>query len=450
MRVALVTAPLSLDERYGVFSGAASTQPSFALVCLGAVVKRLGMDVRVIDASAENMTVETALKQIADYNPAVLGISATTAGIVAAADLACRLKAASPHSLVVLGGCHASALPVETMNEFSSFDLLVFGEGERTLEEILDHVRRRGTVPADARGTAVRAGDRVVLNAPRPLIPDLDELPLPSWELLRGFPAAYRPSPTRMKRWPCASVVLTRGCPNRCRFCDRSVFGNRVRAYSADYAVGMVRDLSERFGVRELLIEDDTFTISESRVTAFCERIVSENIDITWSCLGRADRVNPRMLNLMRRAGCWHISYGIESGDPSMLTAMGKGESLSTMQQALSWTRAANIRAKGFFIVGYPGETEASLKRTELWMLQAPLDDISIMQFTPFPGSAIYGEAEGRGGVFQGLEKDEHLEHGVHPPRPQQRRSGTSPCQDDEGLLLQAACHRPEGRGRYP
>ena len=405
MRVALVTAPLSLEERYGVFSGAASTQPSFALVCLGAIVKQMGMDVRVIDTSAENMAVEEALKQITDYNPTVLGISATTAGIIAAADLAARVKGRNPDTIVILGGCHASALPLDTLQEFPSFDILVFGEGETTFAEILSHVHQHGTVPTDAKGTTVRANGQVILNAPRPLISDLNDLPLPAWELLVGFPTAYKPAPTRMKRSPCASVVLTRGCPNRCQFCDRSVFGNRVRAYSTDYAIRMVKELIGRFGVRELLIEDDTFTISESRVVDFCERIIAENIDITWSCLGRADRVNPHMLKWMKRAGCWHISYGIESGDPSILKAMGKGENLSQIQQAVSWTRAAKIRTKGFFIVGFPGETEDSLRQTEQLMLRLPLDDISIMQLTPFPGSAIFKDASDRGSFSRDWRK---------------------------------------------
>lgn len=405
MRVALLTAPLSLEERYGVFSGVASTQPSFALVCLGAIVKQMGVDIRVIDASAENMTVEEALKRIGDYDPTVLGISSTTAGINAAADLASRVKAVNPDVIVVLGGCHASALPVDTLQEFQAFDILVFGEGETTFAEILSHVRQHGTTLTDAKGTAVRVNGQVVLNAPRPLIPDLDDLPLPAWELLHGFPAAYRPAPTRMKRAPCASVVLTRGCPNRCQFCDRSVFGNRVRAYSTDYEIRMVKELIGRFGVRELLIEDDTFTISESRVVEFCERIIAENIDITWSCLGRADRVNPHMLKWMKQAGCWHISYGIESGDPSILKAMSKGENLSQMQQAISWTQEANIRTKGFFIVGFPGETKESLRRTEQLMLQLPLDDISIMQLTPFPGSAIFKDASARGSFARDWRK---------------------------------------------
>ena len=234
----------------------------------------------------------------------------------------------------------------------------------------------------------------IIKNKPRARIQNLDELPLPAWSLLDGFPEAFRPSPARIRRWPCASVVLTRGCPNQCVFCDRSVFGQICRAYSPAYAIRLIKDLRYNFGVKEILIEDDTFIISRKRMAEFCERIISAKVDISWSCLGRADRVTPQMLKLMKKAGCWHISYGIESGDQNILKAMKKKLNTEQIRQALCWSKEAGIRTKGFFMVGFPNETEQSLKATRQLAKSLPLDDISVMQLTPFPGSDLYKTAE--------------------------------------------------------
>jgi anaerobic magnesium-protoporphyrin IX monomethyl ester cyclase len=400
LRVALISAPISLEERYGGFAGAGNTQSSYALVCLAAVAEREGMDVRIIDAAAENLSVEQTVTEIREYKPDIAGISSTTAGIVASGKLAEYVKALDKGIITIIGGCHVTSLPEETLAEFSCFDIAVIGEGELTFIEILRAIDETGSMPTTLPGTAHRLNGHVSLNVRRPLIHDLDMLPLPAWRLLRGFPDSFLPSPARINRFPCASVVLARGCPNRCKFCDRSVFGNKVRSYSPAYAINMFKDLANNFGVREILIEDDTFIISPQWVKEFCERFISEKIDITWSCLGRADRVTADILKLMREAGCWHISYGIESGDQGILDAMEKGEELSRMEAAVRWSREAGLKTKGFFMVGFPGETVASLRRTRELALKLHLDDISVMQLTPFPGTALYKIAA-EYGVFE-------------------------------------------------
>lgn len=395
----LASSPVSAAERYGAFAGAGSTEPSFGLVCLAAVAQAAGVDVTIVEASARELDMAAAREAILAAHPDVVGLTATTSEVLRAAQLAAEIKAAKPETLLVLGGCHATALPEETLAACPGFDLVVIGEGEETLRELLGRVAAGDRRPVDVAGTAVRLGDRLVTNPPRAAIADLDTLPLPAWSLLQGFPRSFRPSPARVRRWPCASIVLTRGCPNTCVFCDRSVFGNRCRAYSPAYAVRLVRDLHENHGVREVLIEDDTFVIVKARVREFCERLIAEKLDLSWSCLGRADRVDPELLKLMRRAGCWHIGYGIESGDPDILSAMHKRLDVDQIRKAMTWSRQAGLRTKGFFIVGFPGESRASLERTRRFALSLALDDISVMQMTPFPGSELYRIADQYGRV---------------------------------------------------
>ena len=397
VRLALVSAPVSMGERYGLFSGAGSSEPSFGLLCLAAVARQAGAIVKVIEASARGLDPESALAEFLEFSPDCVGFSATTSDIIPVSALAARVKAALPRTLTLIGGCHVTALPEETLTAFPALDLAVLGEGEETLREILGRLDAGDRFPTGIAGTAGREGKGIRRHPARSLIANLDTLPLPAWDLLEGFPSLFNPSPSRIKRWPCASIVLTRGCPNQCKFCDRSVFGNQCRAYSPEYAVSLVRDLYDRYGVRELLIEDDTFVIVKERVREFCERLIQEKLKISWSCLGRADRVDPDLLRLMRRAGCWQMSYGIESGDPEILKAMCKRLDLDQIRQAILWSREAGLRTKGFFIVGFPGETLESLERTRRFACSLPLDDITVMQMTPFPGSELYAMADQAG-----------------------------------------------------
>ena len=244
LRLVLMTSPVSAAERYGVLAAAGSTEPSFGILCLAAAARAAGACVTVVEASARSLDPDTALRETLACAPEVVGFTATTSEIIQAADLAARVKAANPGILTIVGGCHATALPEETLQAFPAFDLAAIGEGEETLCEILRRVAAGDRVPRGVPGTASREGETVQREPPRPLIQNLDTLPLPAWDLLVGFPGSFHPSPGRVKRRPCASVVLTRGCPNQCVFCDRSVFGNRCRAYSPAYAVELVRDLS--------------------------------------------------------------------------------------------------------------------------------------------------------------------------------------------------------------
>ena len=405
VNLVLATSPVSAAERYGAFAGAGSTEPSFGLACLAAVAQDAGALVSIVEASAAEMSAPDARAAILAAQPDVVGFTATTSEVMRAAQLAAEIRAARPDALLLIGGCHATALPEATLKACPAFDMAVVGEGEATLRDLLERVKGGDRRPANVPGTVVRQGDQLVTNVPRAAIDNLDSLPLPAWSLLSGFPRSFRPSPARIRRWPCASIVLTRGCPNTCVFCDRSVFGNRCRAYSPAYAERLVRDLHDRYGVRELLIEDDTFVIVKARVREFCERLIAAKLGLSWSCLGRADRVDPDLLRLMRRAGCWHIGFGIESGDPEILAAMHKRLDVDQIRQALAWSRAAGLRTKGFFIVGFPGESRASLERTRRFALSLALDDISVMQMTPFPGSELYRIAAQYGQVDTDWQK---------------------------------------------
>ena len=397
-KIALISPPIGLAERYGKLAGAGSSMPSLGLLSLAAVARRAGAEVHVIEAAALNLTLEQVMDELAGMRPDMVGITATTLSVFNAHETAKAVKEMGPSVVTVLGGPHVSAVPVETLSRFPQFDIAVLGEGEETFTELIAALND-GRPPAEVNGLAVREDGNVVLTGPRPFIKDLDSLPMPAWELVPGFPERFRPAPFRYRQLPAAILVSSRGCPNRCTFCDRTVFGRVCRFFSAGYVLGMVRELYGRYGVRELEFEDDTFVVNKPRVMEICEGIRSSGWGMTWSCLGRVDMVTPELLRAMKAAGCWQISYGIESGDQGILDLVEKKIKLERAREALAWTKEAGMMTKGFFIVGFPTETKATIEKTVEFAKREALDDISVFKLTPLPGSKIY-EMAGRYGAF--------------------------------------------------
>lgn len=383
MRIALVSPPLSLEARYGILARAGSSSASLGLLSLAAVARKEGDEPHIFDGC----TYDQVISGITAVRPGIVGLTATTLSIFDAHRVAAGVKSVLPDTTVVIGGPHVSAVPVETMRRFPKFDIAVIGEGEDTLRDILsaESYGYRG-IP----GLAVRDGEKVVLTGARDRIKDLDSLPLPAWDLLPGFPKRFRPSILRYRQLPAATVVTSRGCPNNCIFCDRTIFGRSCRFYSAGYIIEMIRELHEKYGVRELVVEDDTFVMKKSRVMEICDGIRNIGAGITWTCLGRVDMVDRELLTAMKAAGCWQIGYGIESGDQSILDFVSKNIDLEKAKEVLRMTREAGIKTKAFFIVGFPGETKETLRKTMDFALNEPLDDISAFKLTPLPGSRLH------------------------------------------------------------
>lgn len=392
MKIFFATPPLSMDERYGTLAGAGSSAPTLGILQLAAVTRQAGHPTVLLDAAALDLGRNAFLERLVAAAPDLLGLSATTLSIGHAARIAEEAKRLLPQLRVVVGGPHVSAVPVETMERFAIFDYAVIGEGEETLLDLLLALSGEKTLAA-VPGIAWRDEAGVKLNPRRSFLRNLDALPRPAWDLLEGFPQRFSPPVFKTRKLPAASLVTSRGCPNQCIFCDRSVFGASCHAFSADYVVTMMVELYEKFGVREFSFEDDTFITFKQRLVEICQRLIELKLDISWSCLGRVNHVTAENLRLMRRAGCWQISFGVESGSQTILETIHKKVTLEQISRALQMSRDAGLLNKGFFIVGHPGETRETLRMTRDFALNNALDDISVTMLTPFPGTELQARA---------------------------------------------------------
>ncbi|MBI4864349.1 MAG: cobalamin B12-binding domain-containing protein [Candidatus Riflebacteria bacterium] len=403
----LVNPPITLQERYGKLSAAGSSLPPFALMGLASYARENGFESAIVDAEALRLTVDETVEAIVALDPWVVGFTATTLSVGRAAEVAEKLKEARPDLPTVIGGPHFTALPEPTLSLYRQFDVGAFGEGEETWRELLTGLRS-GDGSSDLAkidGLVLRQGPAVVRTRPRAPIEPLDRLPLPAWDLLPELNRHYQPSALRQHRSPTSALVTTRGCFGSCTFCYNSVFGRRVRAFSAGYVLRMVRHLVERFGVRDITFYDDNFVHPRQRLRELFSMVRAEGIDLTWSANSRVDVVDRELLTTMRESGCWQLSWGIESGDQRILDHEAKHITIEQVRRALDWSHRAGIRNKGFFIIGHPMETPETIAKTIELALQLPLDDFQMSFLTPFPGTQVFAQASQYGTMTEDWDR---------------------------------------------
>ena len=387
--IVFVNPPISMEERYGKLSAGGSYLPPLGLCYLAAVTRENGFDTKIVDSVALKLDYENVLSEILSDNPKYVGITASTIAIFNAAELAEMIKNQDDTIVVIIGGPHVTAVPEETMIKFPQFNIGVIGEGEVTIIDLLKTYNEGGNL-GKVNGIIFKENNQVKLTNPRAFIKNLDSLPMPAWDLLPDLPRYYHPSAQSVKRLPSSSLATARGCPGKCIFCDRRVFGNYCRAHSADYVIKMIKHLHFNYGIRDIQIDDDTFMTFKHRLAEVCQTLIQEDLGLSWNCLARVDHVNPEVLKFMRKAGCWQIQYGIESGSQKILDFLKKGVNLRQIEQAIRWTKESGISPKGFFMIGCPLETEETIIETIEFAQKLDLDDFQMTFFTPFPGSKIY------------------------------------------------------------
>ena len=214
--------------------------------------------------------------------------------------------------------------------------------------------------------------------------------------------SVYNPPPCNYKEQPVINLITTRGCPNQCTFCDRSVFGRLLREHSAAGLADEIEMAVRELGAREIAFVDDTFTLRPERIRESFSILDERDIRLPWTCMSRINTVDFDLLRFMKEHGCWHISFGIESGNDEILKLIKKNVSLSQARDVIGWCRDLGIRSKGFFIVGHPGETEETIEQTIRLALELPLDDIVVPINTPTPGTQQYLDAGEYGTLVTG------------------------------------------------
>jgi len=373
-----------------------NSYPPLGLGYLAAVLEREGHRVSIHDLGLDPASpIAEDVARIAAEEPSLVGLTAMTNNYHSIRETTAALREVLDCPIVI-GGPHATLFPEQVLAD-PHVDYVVRGEGEETLRELVRVIGIEGPRPSGRRleqikGLGYRQGGEPILTAQRSLIEDLDALPFPARHLfeLPRYPL-YANDGERM-----VTLLSSRGCPYNCSYCFKGIVGQTYRQRSPANVLEEIRQVIDAYGYRHFYFIDDLFTLDQRRLAAIAEGMIAAGLDIRWQCLARVDRVTPELLRLMHRAGCRKIHYGIESGVPEILERIGKRITLEQVRQAVAWTTAAGISAKGYFMLGLPGDTEETVERTIRFASELALDQVMFSLTTPFPGTRLWDELVAR------------------------------------------------------
>lgn len=412
MKILLIDVPFGTQEiggKRGVFAGVLNVIPNLGLAYLAAVAEREGHEVRILDC-ARGLDWNSIVREGKTFRSEVVGVTATTPTFKNAVKTATLLREVVPEAVFIIGGPHPTAAPEHTASS-RLFDYIVLGEGEETFIEVLKHLEGKGTAKVDEiPGLAFRRDDKLFFTPQRKRIEDLDSLPFPSRGLLPPL-KAYHPTPASYRKLPLAHIITSRGCPMKCTFCDRAVFGQRYRERSAGNVLAEVEEAVTKHGAREIRFFDDCLTLNRKRLEEICRGLKKMRPSIPWTCLTCVNLVDRDMLGMMHEAGCWQILYGLESGDDHILKTLGKGNTVEQNRSAVKWTSEARIRVRADFLVGTPEETMESLNKTLNFAKGLPIDFAHFNKFVPFPGTDLYRRLTKHGFKFDFSSNSSTLNH---------------------------------------
>ncbi len=364
-------------------------RPPIDLMFSAASTEAAGCECRLTDYPAERKSWPELERELREFRPHVLMLSITTPSLhldVQAAELA---KKVDPGILTVAKGAHFIVLDHEAMGLYPMLDCVIRGEYERTAAEL-----GTGRPLAEIEGITWRAPDGAVTRNPeRPFIDDLDSIPFPARHLTRNE-LYFRPDTME----PQTTIVTNRGCPHSCIYCLAPVVSGKKNRYrSTDNVVAELEECVNRYGIRNFLFRSDLFTQKKEWVIELCRKIIDRGLKIEWCSNSRVDTINAEMLSWMRRAGCWVVAYGVESGDQQMLDLMKKKATVEQAREAIRLTREAGIRSSVYLLMGLPWETPETLERNVKFGQELMPDFLEIFYTYPFPGTEYRKIAEEKG-----------------------------------------------------
>ena len=357
--------------------------PPLGLSYVAAALESAGVEVKVLDLVVEAYDRSRLASLLRDFRPQVVGATAVTMSFDSAIGVLGDVKSIDPSLPTVMGGPHISFCAPEMMTRYPHLDLAVLGEGEETVVELVAALEQGGGGLERVDGLVYRDGDQLRTTAFRPPHIDVNSLPLPARHLLAL--GRYRALGTAV------SMTTSRGCPFQCIFCvGRKMVGAKVRLRNAASVVDEMEQIGS-LGFTQINVVDDLFTVNTRHCIAICDEILARGLDLKWTSFARADCVSVEVLSKMKQAGCYMVSFGFESSSPEILKAVKKGITVEQMLDAARICRQVGIKAHASFILGLPGETMQTVRRTVDLCKELEKLDLAagFHLLAPFPGTRI-------------------------------------------------------------
>ena len=387
MKLLLLTPPSTLEERYGKLSGIGTLYPPLGLAYLAAYAEKEGHKVKIIDSEAEGYSYKDIDKIALEFNPDLVGMQTYCTNLAKSYKVAENLKKILK-TKIVLGGAQATLMPEKTIAN-KNIDFVIYGEGEKTLNELLTALDKENF--SKVRGLVYKNKNKIIKNEPQHLIKNLDEIPMPARHL---FPMEKYHSSANLRGKRTLNIMTSRGCPYQCAYCAGSlIFGKSHRFHSTNRVIEEIKLLKEQYTCDSIQFFDETFTVNRQRVIELCDKMIKENLNIEWSCFTRVNLVDKKLLKKMKQAGCYLIFYGLESGVQRLLDLIRKNITLKQSENAIKMTHKAGIETWASFMLGLPSETKEESEQTINFAIKV---DPTFVQFpitTPFPGTELYNLA---------------------------------------------------------
>lgn len=403
--------------------------PPLTLLTVAAILEKAGVEVQVLDMDAEGLTYRQALDRLASFSPDLLGFTVSTYSFHPLLRWIKKFKQDTGLPVVV-GGLHVELYAEEIMTH-PEIDYMVIGEGEVPLPEFV-RAFQNGRKFDGIKSIGYREKGKVIVDKTVRVVRDVDSLPFPSLHLIKN--ELYFNILTRRRNF--TAMLSSRGCPYRCSFCNQNKSPYRLR--SPQNFVDEIKENYQKYGIKEFDVYDSTFTASKKRVIDICEMINKEKLDVGWTIRSRVDSVNEKVLDALKSAGCHTIMYGVESSSPEILKRMRKDISLDQIRKTIAYTNKIGIETLGFFMLGYPGETNETMEDTIRFSLELPLDYAQYTVLVPYPDSEIYEFYR-----KNGLGDDYWREYTVDPKKERKLELlGTTVTREQAGRAVASAYRR--------
>jgi len=372
----------------------ATVWPPITLALLGTIAQKWG-PVRLLDGDVEDLSMDELLMDLLAFAPDLVVVNTGFPSIDSDMAIAKRIKEAIPETRVLAFGVYFTMLEKQAFENYPFLDFCITGEPEMTFVELLQSLNQEQPARTEIHGLMYREGSELHVNPPRPLLEDLDELPLPDRGLLKN--ERYR-LPHNNKVF--TLINTARGCPYSCTYCIvKTYYGRKARRHSLERILEEVQDCREKYGIQDFLFWEEVFSLDKDFVRGFCRGVIDKGWNIRWAATTRVTAVDAETLDLMKRAGCYLIGLGIESGSQSILDFARKGQKLEDVRRAVKLAKQAKIQTMGHFIFGLPGETRETAEGTIRFMVDLDLDYMQCYCAVPYPKTELGELAKGQGWI---------------------------------------------------
>jgi len=371
--------------------GTLSYYPPLGQLYIASFLRENGYPVNFIDADNQDLSHEEIIEVIQNNDSKIIGITCLTAQLNEVYKLSEFLKTSDQEYTIIVGGPHPSAIPVEVLNECKYIDVVVIGEGEHTFLEIVQKIEN-GFEYNDVQGIASWVNGEIIISEPRILIKDIDELPLPAYDLIESFhdyPGTY---PSR--DFPSMYIMGSRGCPFKCSFCSDAIWKGSLRKRDPIKIIDEAELLITKYGIKEIFFQDDTFNIDKKWFSSICNEIIKRDLQnkCTFKCPMRANKnlISDEIFSLAKKANFWIVFFGVESGSQKVLDEIDKNLTKDEIIRAFAIARKFGIKTIASFIIGNYPEDKNSVYESIAFAKEINPDYIGAALLIPYPGTQIY------------------------------------------------------------